>query len=162
MEKECETKLVPSSQLSGADMSNLAFEVLLVEDDFGDVELTQAALAKSKLKINLHVVNDGEEAIAYLHQEEQYADAVRPNLILLDLNLPGLSGLEILAVIKGNNRLKSIPVVILTTSDAEIDILKSYELGVNCYVTKPIGLKEFIKIVGAIEQFWFTVVQLPS
>ena len=143
-------------------MSNLAFEVLLVEDDFGDVELTQAALAKSKLKINLRVVNDGEEAIAFLHRDGQYSDAVRPNLILLDLNLPGLSGLEILAAIKGNQQLKSIPIVILTTSDAEVDILQSYELGVNCYVTKPIGLKEFIKIVDSIEQFWFTVVQFPS
>jgi two-component system response regulator len=142
-------------------MQSLAFEVLLIEDDMGDVELTEAALAKSKLKINLNVVNDGEEAIAYLRQEGQYTDAVRPNLIVLDLNLPGLSGLEILSAIKSEQHLKTIPVVILTTSDASTDILKSYELGVNCYVTKPIGLKEFVKIVNSIEDFWFTVVQLP-
>lgn len=143
-------------------MQSLAFEVLLIEDDMGDVELTEAALAKSKLKINLNVVNDGEEALAYLHREGQYTDAIRPNLIVLDLNLPGLSGLEILSAIKSDQRLKSIPVVILTTSDASTDIFKSYELGVNCYVTKPIGLKEFVKIVNSIEDFWFTVVQLPS
>jgi two-component system response regulator len=142
-------------------MQSLSFEVLLIEDDMGDVELTEAALAKSKLKINLNVVNDGEEALAYLHREGQYTDAIRPNLIVLDLNLPGLSGLEILSAIKSDQRLKSIPVVILTTSDASTDILKSYELGVNCYVTKPIGLKEFVKIVNSIEDFWFTVVQLP-
>jgi two-component system response regulator len=134
---------------------------LLIEDDPGDVELTETALARSKLKINLNVVNDGEEAIAYLRREGQYTDAVRPNLIVLDLNLPGLSGLEILSAIKSDQRLKSIPVVILTTSDASTDIIKSYELGVNCYVTKPIGLKEFVKIFNSIEDFWFTVVQLP-
>lgn len=143
-------------------MQSLAFEVLLIEDDMGDVELTEAALAKSKLKINLNVVNDGEEALAYLRQEGQYTDAVRPNLIVLDLNLPGLSGLEILSAIKSDQHIKSIPVVILTTSDANTDISRSYELGVNCYITKPIGLKEFVKIVNSIEDFWFTVVQLPS
>jgi two-component system response regulator len=142
-------------------MQSLSFEVLLIEDDPGDVELTETALARSKLKINLNVVNDGEEAIAYLRGEGQYTDAVRPNLIVLDLNLPGLSGLEILSAIKSDQRLKSIPVVILTTSDASTDIIKSYELGVNCYVTKPIGLKEFVKIFNSIEDFWFTVVQLP-
>lgn len=143
-------------------MQSLSFEVLLIEDDMGDVELTEAALAKSKLKINLNVVNDGEEALAYLRREGQYTDAVRPNLIVLDLNLPGLSGLEILSAIRSDQRIKSIPVVILTTSDAHTDISRSYELGVNCYITKPVGLKEFVKIVNSIEDFWFTVVQLPS
>lgn len=143
-------------------MQSLGFEVLLIEDDMGDIELTQSALSKSKLKINLHVANDGEEALAYLRREGQYAKAIRPNLILLDLNLPGFSGLEILSTIKSDHRFKSIPVVILTTSDANTDILKSYELGANCYVTKPIGLKEFVKIVNSIEDFWFTVVQLPN
>ncbi len=142
-------------------MQSLSFEVLLIEDDSGDVELTEAALEKSKLKINLNVVNDGEEALAYLRQEDQYTNASTPNLILLDLNLPGLSGLEILSAIKNEQRLKSIPVVVLTTSDAQPDIKSSYELGANCYVTKPIGLKEFIKIVNSIQEFWFTVVQLP-
>ncbi len=142
-------------------MQNLAFEVLLIEDDSGDVELTEAALERSKLKINLNVVNDGEEALAYLRQEDQYTNASTPNLILLDLNLPGLSGLEILSAIKNEQGLKSIPVVVLTTSDAQPDIKSSYQFGANCYVTKPIGLKEFIKIVNSIQEFWFTVVQLP-
>ncbi|MEW6491399.1 MAG: response regulator [Cyanobacteriota bacterium] len=142
-------------------MSNHDIEVLLIEDDPGDVELTQTTLSKSKLKINLRVVNDGEEALAYLRQEGQYADTVRPNLILLDLNLPGLSGREILQAIKSDPKLGYIPVVILTTSDADIDILESYKLGANCYVTKPIGFKGFTQIVQSIESFWFTVVQLP-
>lgn len=142
-------------------MSNHEIEVLLIEDDPGDVELTETTLSKSKLKINLRVVNDGEEALAYLHQEGQYTDTIRPSLILLDLNLPGLSGREILQVIKSDPKLGCIPVVVLTTSDADIDILESYKLGANCYVTKPIGLKEFTKIVQSIESFWFTVVKLP-
>ncbi len=143
-------------------MESSDFDVLLIEDDLGDVELTETALSRSKLRVNLHVVNDGEEALAYLRQEGQYTNASRPSLILLDLNLPGLSGLEILSAIKSDHSLKSIPVVILTTSDTNTDILKSYETGVNCYVTKPIGLKEFIKTVNAIEDFWLTVVQLPT
>jgi two-component system, chemotaxis family, response regulator Rcp1 len=102
-------------------MNTKSFDVLLIEDDLGDVELTEAALAKSKLKINLNVVNDGEEALAYLCQEGQYTEAIRPNLILLDLNLPGFSGLEILSAIRNDNRLKPIPVVILTSSDADTD-----------------------------------------
>lgn len=142
-------------------MSNHDIEVLLIEDDPGDVELTQTTLSKSKLKINLRVVNDGEEALAYLRQEGQYADTVRPSLILLDLNLPGLSGREILQLIKTDATLGYIPIVVLTTSDADIDILESYKLGANCYVTKPIGLKGFTQIVQSIESFWFTVVQLP-
>ncbi len=143
-------------------MESSDFEVLLIEDDLGDVELTETALSRFKLRVNLHVVNDGEEALAYLRQEGQYTNASRPSLILLDLNLPGLSGLEILSAIKSDQSLKSIPVVILTTSDTNTDILKSYETGVNCYVTKPIGLKEFVKIVNTIEDFWFTIVQLPT
>ena len=142
-------------------MNTQSFDVLLIEDDLGDVELTEAALTKSKLKIDLNVVNDGEEALAYLHQEEPYTEAIQPNLILLDLNLPGFSGLELLSSIKSDNRLKPIPVVILTSSDADTDILKSYGSGANCYVTKPIGLKEFVHIINSIEEFWFTVVQLP-
>lgn len=142
-------------------MQNPTFTVLLIEDDPGDAELTQIALSKSKLMINLKVINNGEEGLAYLRQEGQYADASSPNLILLDLNLPGLNGLEVLSAIKQEPQLSYIPVVILTTSDANTDIQKSYKLGANCYVTKPIGLKGFAKIVNSIEDFWFTVVQLP-
>ena len=142
-------------------MNTESFDVLLIEDDIGDVELTEAALANSKLKINLNVVNDGEEALAYLRQEGQYTKAIRPNLILLDLNLPGISGLEFLSAIRGDNRFKFIPVVILSTSDANTDIFQSYELGANCYITKPIGLKEFVKTINSIQDFWLTIVQLP-
>jgi two-component system response regulator len=143
-------------------MCNQPLQVLLVEDDPGDVELTKEALKQSKLLINLNVVNDGEEAIAYLHQEGEYADAPRPSLILLDLNLPGMNGREVLQEIKNDERLRAIPVVVLTTSDSQKDILNSYELGGNCYVTKPLGLKEFVKMVQSIEAFWFTVVKLPT
>jgi two-component system response regulator len=143
-------------------MLNQNIEVLLIEDDPGDIELTQAALTKSKLRINLNTVSDGEEALAYLHQEGDYSQSPKPNLILLDLNLPGLSGREILQAIKSEQQLRHIPVVVLTTSDAEQDVLKSYESGASCYVNKPIGFKEFIQIVGAIEQFWFTIVKLPQ
>jgi two-component system response regulator len=143
-------------------MLNQNIEVLLIEDDPGDIELTQVALTKSKLRINLNTVSDGEEALAYLHQEGDYSQSPKPNLILLDLNLPGLSGREILQAIKSEQQLRHIPVVVLTTSDAEQDVLKSYESGASCYVNKPIGFKEFMKIVGAIEQFWFTIVKLPQ
>lgn len=143
-------------------MFNKPLQVLLVEDDPGDVELTKEALKRSKLLIDLNVVNDGEEAIAYLRQEGEYAEAPRPSLILLDLNLPGMNGREVLQEIKNDNRLRLIPVVVLTTSDSQKDILNSYELGGNCYITKPLGLKDFMKIVQSIEAFWFTVVKLPT
>lgn len=142
-------------------MRSKQVEVLLIEDDLGDVELTQEALEKSKLIINLNVVNSGDEALTYLRQEEEYSDAVRPNLILLDLNLPGLNGREVLAEIKRDKSIPYIPIVVLTTSDSDKDILESYQLGANCYVTKPLGLNEFTKIVSSIEDFWFAVVQLP-
>ncbi len=142
-------------------MQTKKFEVLLVEDDPGDVELTEAALNKSQLKINLHVVSDGEDALAYLGQEEDFSQTPSPHLILLDLNLPGLSGREVLQAIKSNQRIKHIPVVVFTTSDAEGDILKSYQLGANCYVTKPSGFKEFMNFVESIEKFWFAVGKLP-
>ena len=120
-------------------------EVLLIEDDPGDVELTRKAFETSKLMINLNVINNGEKAIAYLHQEGEYHNAVRPNLILLDLNLPGMNGREILSTIKNNSRLCAIPVVVLSNSDAEQDVLNSYKLGANCYINKLINFKEFIK-----------------
>ncbi|MDP8963853.1 MAG: response regulator [Cyanobacteriota bacterium] len=143
-------------------MSDKPLQVLLVEDDPGDIELTEEALKKSKLLIALNVVNDGEEAIAYLRQEGEYAEALRPSLILLDLNLPGMNGREVLQEIKNDDRFRLIPVVVLTTSDLQKDILNSYELGGNCYLTKPVSLKEFMKIIQFIEAFWLTVVKLPT
>ena len=136
-------------------------EVLLVEDDPGDADLTREYLEEAKVIVNLNVVDDGVKAIEYLHQDPPYTEATRPDLILLDLNLPKKDGREVLQEIKNDDHLKRIPVVILTTSDAENDIIKSYDLGANCYVTKPIGLEQFAYIVRAIESFWFTIVRLP-
>lgn len=138
-----------------------AIEILLVEDDPGDIDLIEEALEDAKLQINLNSVRDGVEALAYLRQEGKYTQAISPDLILLDLNLPRRDGREVLQDIKGDNYFKRIPVVVLTTSDAEDDILKSYSLGANCYVSKPLGMQDFIKIVESIENFWFTVVKLP-
>jgi two-component system, chemotaxis family, response regulator Rcp1 len=137
-------------------------EVLLVEDDPGDVDLTREMLSQEKVVVNLHVVVDGVEALAYLRREGHYHDAVRPDIVLLDLNMPRKDGREVLHDLKQDDRLKIIPVVVLTTSDAERDVLKSYELGANCYVTKPVGLTQFAHIVSSIEDFWFTVVRLPA
>lgn len=137
-------------------------EVLLVEDDPGDVILTQEGLRASKLHINLHVVDNGEKALAFLHREPPYEDAPRPGLIILDLNLPRVNGMEVLRDIKTNEDLQTIPTVILTTSRAEEDVVKSYKLGANCYVSKPLNLDEFVKVVGSIESFWFTVVEIVS
>jgi len=136
-------------------------EVLLVEDDPGDADLTQEFLSQSKVVVNINLVEDGVQAMAYLRQEGEYADAARPDLILLDLNLPRKDGREVLQDVKNDDNLKRIPIVVLTTSDADEDILKSYNLGANCFVTKPVGLKEFAKIVQTIEDFWFTIVKLP-
>ena len=143
-------------------MTLSAIEVLLVEDDPGDVELTQESLVDSKLKVNLTVVNDGVEAIDYLRKQNGYAKAARPDLILLDLNMPRKDGREVLAELKVDEDLKTIPVVVLTTSDADQDILKSYGLGCNCYVTKPVGLEQFSRVIQSIESFWFTAVKLPQ
>lgn len=137
-------------------------EVLLVEDDPGDVILTQEGLRASKLHINLHVVDNGEKALAFLHREPPYEDAPRPGLIILDLNLPRVNGMEVLKEIKTNEKLQTIPTVILTTSRAEEDVVRSYKLGANCYVSKPLNLDEFVKVVGSIESFWFTVVEIVS
>lgn len=135
-------------------------EVLLVEDDPGDVILTQEGLRASKLHINLHVVDNGEKALAFLHREPPYEDAPRPGLIILDLNLPRINGMEVLKEIKTNEALQTIPTVILTTSRAEEDVIRSYKLGANCYVSKPLNLDEFVKVVSSIESFWFTVVEI--
>jgi len=136
-------------------------EILLVEDNPGDVELTREALHDTKLHMNLSVVSDGVDAMAFLRREGEYARAPRPDLILLDLNLPRKDGRGVLADVKQDPALRHIPVVVLTSSEAEQDIVRAYELHANCYVTKPVDLDQFVKIVQSIEQFWFTVVKLP-
>lgn len=143
------------------EMSSGPIQILLVEDNLGDVELTKEALKESRIRNNLFIANDGEEAIAMLRREGQHANVPRPDIILLDLNLPKKDGREVLADIKGDKALRHIPVVILTTSQAEEDILKTYDLHANCYVNKPVDLDQFVKIVTSIEHFWFTVVKLP-
>lgn len=136
-------------------------EILLVEDNPGDVRLTQEAFKTGKVHNTLHVVWDGEEAMAFLNREGDYKDAPRPDIILLDLNLPKKDGREVLKDIKSDENLKSIPVVVLTTSSAEEDILKSYNLHANCYITKPVDLDKFLTIVQYIEDFWLSIVKLP-
>ena len=137
-------------------------EILLVEDNPGDVRLTREALREGKVHNRLSVVGDGVEAMAFLRREGSYADAPTPELILLDLNLPRKDGREVLAEIKGDEKLKLIPVVVLTTSDAEQDVLRSYNLHANCYVTKPVVLERFLEIVRTLEDFWLEIVRLPS
>lgn len=136
-------------------------EVLLVEDSPGDVRLTREAFKDAKVHINLHVATDGANAMAFLSREGEHANAPRPDLILLDLNLPKKDGREVLQEIKESPTLKSIPVVILTTSSSEADILKSYRLHANCYITKPVGLDGFLTVVKSIDNFWLSVVKLP-
>ncbi len=136
-------------------------DILLVEDNPGDVRLTIEGLKEGKVLNNLSVVSNGVEAMAFLRQEGGYANAPRPELILLDLNLPRKDGREVLAEIKNDNNLKRIPVVILTSSEAEQDIVKSYNLYANCYITKPVELDQFIGMIKNIEHFWLTVVKLP-
>jgi chemotaxis family two-component system response regulator Rcp1 len=136
-------------------------EILLVEDSLGDVRLTREAFKDAKVHISMHVASDGVEAMAFLKREGKHADAPRPDLILLDLNLPKKDGREVLAEIKESPSLKSIPVVILTTSESEADILRSYQLHANCYITKPVGLDGFLKVVQSIDNFWLSVVKLP-
>ncbi|HVK19937.1 MAG TPA: response regulator [Actinokineospora sp.] len=137
-------------------------DVLLVEDDDGDVLMTREAFEHYKIRNKLHVVRDGEQALRFLRREGDYADAPRPDLILLDLNLPRFDGLQVLAEIKADPRLRPIPVVVLTTSEAEEDILRSYELYANAYVTKPVDFDRFIEVVRKIDEFFVTVVKLPK
>ena len=136
-------------------------DILLVEDNPGDVDLAREALESGKVRNLLHVVGDGEAAMAFLRQQGKYAGVPRPDLVLLDLNVPKKDGREVLAEIKADPHLRCIPVVILTTSMSEADILKTYNLHANCYITKPIDLHQFIKVVQAIEDFWLTIVKLP-
>jgi CheY-like chemotaxis protein len=141
--------------------SNQSIEILLVEDNPGDVRLTLEALKEAKVCNNLKVVRDGADAMTYLRRQAPYTNALRPDLILLDLNLPKKDGREVLAEVKNDSDLKRIPVVVLTTSDAESDILRSYDLHANCYITKPVDMEQFIRVVKSIEDFWLAVVKLP-
>lgn len=136
-------------------------EILLVEDDEGDVVLTTEALEASKITNNLHVARNGEEALRFLRREGGYADAPRPDIVLLDLNLPRVDGREVLMQIKQDDDLRRIPIVVLTTSEAEEDVLRSYDLHANAYVTKPVDFEQFLRVVQSIDEFFVTVVRLP-
>ena len=137
-------------------------EILLVEDSPGDARLTRECLKDAKIRNNLHLVEDGEDALEFLNRRGVWSAAPRPDLILLDLNLPRMDGKEVLARIKADERFKRIPVVILTVSKAEEDVLRTYDLHANCYIVKPIDLDQFFKVVHSIEEFWLTVVRLPQ
>ncbi len=137
-------------------------EILLVEDNPGDARLAQEALKEAKVRNTLHWVEDGVEAMTFLRKQGKYADAPRPDVILLDLNLPKKDGREVLAEVKEDGDLRRIPVVVLTVSDAEEDIIKSYNLHANCYIRKPLDLDRFMEVVKSIEEFWLTIVRLPS
>jgi len=139
-----------------------SIEILLVEDNPGDVRLTREAMKEGKINNCLNVVNDGEQAMAYLRREGRFADAKRPDLILLDLNLPRKDGREVLAEIKVDPELKSIPVVVLTTSSAEMDVQRAYNLHANCYITKPVDFNQFMSVVQQIDDFWVNLVTLPK
>ncbi len=138
-----------------------AVEVLLVEDNPGDVRLTREAFREGKIRNNLYVATDGVEGMAFLRREGKFADSPRPDIILLDLNLPKKNGIDVLSEIKSDEELKRIPVVILTTSVAEQDILRSYDHHANCYIVKPVDLEQFLKVIQTIEDFWVTIVKLP-
>jgi two-component system response regulator len=133
----------------------------MVDDDRDDIRLTRLSLDESKFHIDFEAVEDGVEALAYLRRQGGYAGARRPDLIMMDLNMPKKDGRELLAEIKADPQLRQIPIVIMTTSDADQDVMQSYDLGANCYVTKPIDLEQFTTVVASIEEFWFTVVRLP-
>ncbi|MDB9374868.1 response regulator [Nodularia sphaerocarpa] len=139
----------------------MPIEVLLVEDNPGDAQLTRIALEDSKISVNLNVVEDGVEAMAFLQKQGNYANAPHPDIVLLDLNLPRKDGREVLAEIKADQNFRRIPVVVLTTSQSEEDILKAYNLSANCFITKPVDFDQFVKIVQSIENFWFAIVKLP-
>jgi CheY-like chemotaxis protein len=137
-------------------------QILLVEDNPGDVRLTREALKEAKFRNKVQVVGDGVEALAYLRQQGEYSGAIRPHLIMLDLNLPRMDGREVLAAIKKDADLRRIPVVVLSSSEAETDIARAYELHANAYVTKPVDIEHFLQVVKAIEEFWVEIVKLPS
>ena len=143
------------------DLEAKKIDILLVEDNPGDVRLAQEALKESKVRNKLFVVEDGVEAMAFLRRQGRYADAPRPDLILLDLNLPRKSGREVLSEIKTDDNLKRIPVVVMTVSRAEEDVLKCYNHHANCYITKPLDFNQFMEVTKTIEEFWLTIVKLP-
>lgn len=143
-------------------IGNRPIEILLVEDNPGDARLTVEALKEGKVRNNLHHVRDGVEAMRFLRREGEHKESPRPDLVLLDLNLPRKDGREVLADMRQSPELKTIPVVVLTTSEAEQDVMRTYELCANCYITKPVDLEKFITIVRSIEDFWLTIVRLPS
>lgn len=136
-------------------------EILLVEDNAGDIELTREAFQDTKMPTRLHVARDGEEALEFLYRRGRHEHAVRPDLVLLDLNMPGMDGKEVLATIKNDDGLKEIPVIILTSSEAQMDIAKSYALHANAYIVKPVSLRQFMQVVEAVEMFWLSIVKLP-
>lgn len=137
-------------------------DILLVEDSPGDVRLTMEALADAKISNQISVASDGVEALEFLQKKGQHSDASRPDLILLDLNMPRMDGRELLSIIKADENLRNIPVVVLTTSQSENDILNSYDLRANCYITKPVDLDQFLVVVNSIQEFWFSIVKLPT
>ena len=137
-------------------------EILLVEDNPGDARLTIEALKEGKVRNNIYVVTDGMEALNYLFREGKFADVIRPDIILLDLNLPKKNGREVLEIIKSDKDLRRIPVVILTSSKAEEDIVRTYDLHANCYITKPVDLDQFIRVIKSMEDFWLSIVKLPG
>ena len=139
-----------------------ALEILLVEDNPGDVLLTKEAMKDGKVSNSLHVAKNGLEALEFLRKEGRFQDAPTPDLVLLDLNLPRKNGREVLQEMKNEDELRAIPVVVLTTSEAHRDIIESYNLQANCYITKPVDFEQFRRVVASIEQFWFTLVKLPS
>ena len=148
--------------MSSNECKERPIEVLLVEDNLGDARLTQEAMRAAKLSNSLHIVEDGVEAMHFLRREGRFADAPRPDLILLDLNLPRMDGREVLSEVKSDPDLRRIPVVVLTTSQSEEDVIRAYDLHANCYVTKPVDLAQFMKIVAQIDEFWVKVVTLPG
>src|SRR4028118_991893 len=142
--------------------SGRPIEILLVEDSATDVMLAEEALAEAKVRNNLSVVKDGVEAMAFLRKEREYSEVPRPDLILLDLNMPRKDGREVLTEVKADDNLKFIPVVVLTTSQAQEDVIRAYGLHANCYISKPVDFEQFANVVRAIDQFWFTIVTLPT
>lgn len=144
------------------NMQGSPVEILLVEDNPGDIRLIVEVLKEGKVRNSLHVVEDGEQALAYLRRQGAYEQSVRPDVILLDLNLPKIDGHGVLEVIKEDDSLKHIPVIVLTTSEADQDILKAYNLHANCYIRKPVNLDDFLTVVRSIENFWLSIVKLPG